>query len=123
MAFEIDTFDDAIDYVISMIGSNFERSLQIAEAVLENPGDYTGRQAATAAVQLSVHRYKIGVAAQYWKKRSTASKRDIDRMVKDALMLSYDATKDIVDALKKVSTLDNELASMRRPLSSEVDDD
>lgn len=123
MAFEITNFDEAIDYVISMIGSDFERSLKIAEAVLENPGDYTGRQASRAAVELSAHRYKIGVAAQYWKKRSTSSKRDVDRMVKDALMVSYDAIKDIVDALKKVSTLDFELANASRPVGMVPDDD
>lgn len=123
MAFEIDNFDDAVDYVISMIGSDFERSLKIAEAVLEDPGHYTGRQAARAAVELSAHRYKIGVAAQFWKKRSVQTKKDTDRMVKDALMMAYDAIKDVVDALKKVSTLDYELANAQRPMGMVPDDD
>jgi len=111
---QIETFDDAIEYVMDLIGSEFEKSLGLANSILENPSDYTGPQAAITAIKLSTHRYKIGIAAQYWKIKSAQTKTLPDRLVKDCLMSAFTGLEEVINTLKIVARHEHELVGSRK---------
>jgi hypothetical protein len=111
--FQVEEFDEAVDYIISMIGSDFEKSVALAGLITENPQDYTGPQALRSAVRLSAYRYKIGLAAQFWKIKSAETKLKKDRLVKDALMLAYDALGEVINTLKLAARHDHDMVSSR----------
>lgn len=115
MGFEIDNFDDAVDYVVSMIGSEFEQSYRLANAIIANPGDYTGPQAGITAQKLAAQRYKIGLAAQYWKQKGGTGAKPHDRMIKNALHLAYQALEEVINTLKLTARQDTSLAHGSRP--------
>lgn len=110
---EITNFDDAVDYAMELIGSDFEASLKLANAILADPSSYTGPQAAATAQKMAAHRYKIGVVAQQWKIKSSQTKRMQDRLVKDSLMVAYDAIEEIINTLKLAARADMLLATSR----------
>jgi hypothetical protein len=109
LEYNINTFDEAVEYLIDMIGSEFEKSLRMANTIIENPGDFTGPQAAVTAIKLANQRYKIGMAAQYWKNKSVGSSNRQDKLVKDALMTAYDALVEVINTLKLVARHEHEL--------------
>lgn len=115
MGFEIDNFDDAVDYVVSMIGSEFEQTLRMANAIIDDPGQYSGPQASAAALKLSAQRYKIGLAAQFWKVRGGGSASNVDKMIKNALHLAYQALEEVINTLKITAKQDHSLAQGSRP--------
>jgi hypothetical protein len=110
MEFNIESFDDALDYVVEMVGAEFERSIALANSILEEPSKFTGPQAAITAIKLANQRYKIGVAAQYWKIKSAQTKKLDDRLIKDALMVAYDALTEMINTLKLTARHEHELA-------------
>jgi hypothetical protein len=107
--FSITTFDDAIEYILDLIGSEFEKAINLTNKILENPSDYTGPQAAMSAIKMAGYRMKIGVAAQLWKQRSTNTKKPQDRLIKDALMVMYDGLSEVINTLKLVARHEHEL--------------
>ena len=114
MGFDIDNYEDAIDYTVSEIGEEFEEALKIANAIIANPGDYTGPQAAVTAIKLSAYRYKIGVAGAYWQHKSVGNPNRTVKMKKDALKISYDALQEIINTLKLTARHDHQLAQNSR---------
>lgn len=110
---EIETFDQAIDYAMDLIGSEFEKSLRLCNSILDDPGSYTGPQAAMAAQKLAVHRYKIGVAAQHWKIEATKTKKLSDRLIKDSLMVAFTALEEVINTLKLTARSDINIATSR----------
>lgn len=109
MDLNIDTFDGAVEYLMDMIGDEFEKTLQTANSIVADPSDYTGPQAAITAIKLATQRYKIGVAAQYWKNKSVGSSNRQDKLIKDALMTAYDALVEVINTLKLVARHEHEL--------------
>jgi hypothetical protein len=110
---EIETMDQAIDYAMEIIGSDFEKSLMLCNSILENPSNYTGAQAGVAAMKLSIYRYQIGVAAQHWKIEAASTKKLSDRLIKDSLMVAYNALEEVVNTLKLNARQDIALAGTR----------
>lgn len=106
---DIQTFDDAVEYIADMIGSDFYKAYALANAILENPSEYTGIQANVTAIKLSVIRYKVGLASQLWKKRSTHTKRMQDSLIKDALMATYAGLEEVINTLKLSARQDIDL--------------
>lgn len=113
MRLDINTFEEAVEYLTDMIGDQFEKSLRTANSIIDDPSSYTGPKAAVTAVQLSVQRYKIGEAAQYWKNKSVGSSNRQDKLIKDALMTAYDALVEVINTLKLVARHEHELANTR----------
>lgn len=108
---DITTFEDACDYTVDMIGADFEKAVQIAEKILSDTDDYmNGPAAAKTAIRLAGYRAKIGLAAQYWKLKSSNTKKHEDRLVKDALMVMYASLEEVINTLKIVARHDHELA-------------
>lgn len=116
MGFDISNFDDAIDYVVSMVGSDFEETMKIANDIIENPENYTGPKAAATAQMLAAHRYKIGVAAQYWKGKAAIKDGGTkqDQMIKNALHLGWEAIEEVINTLKITARYDHQLANQSR---------
>lgn len=110
---EFDSFEEAVEYVMDLVGGEFEKSLQLSQAILANPDQYTGPQAAIAAIKLSNHRYHIGVKAQLAKIKSAQTKNLQDRLVKDALMVGYDALGEMINTLKLTARHDHDLSGTR----------
>lgn len=109
MEFNIETFDDALEYTMDLIGAEFDKALQLSNAIIAKPSDYTGPQAAMSAIKMSTYRYKIGLAAQYWKIKSSQTKKLQDRLVKDSLMCAYDGLSEVINTLKITARHDHEL--------------
>lgn len=108
---DFENYDDVIDYVTDLVNStNFTRTLELAQAILDEPDQYTGPQAAVTAIKLATHRLKIGIAAQQAKITSAQTKKLEDRLSKDALMVAYDAMGEIINTLKLTARHDHELA-------------
>jgi hypothetical protein len=105
----IDTFEGAVEYLTSMIGDDFEKALQTANSIIADPSQYTGPLAAITAIKLANQRYKIGMAAQYWKNKSVGSANRQDKLIKDALMTAYDALVEVINTLKLVARHEHEL--------------
>lgn len=110
---KLETFDEAVEYVMDMIGSNFEKALSLGNAILEDPSSYTGPQAAITAIKLANHRYKIGIAAQYWKLKSAQTKSLQDRLIKDCLMATFSGLEEVINTLKIVARHEHELVGSR----------
>ena len=110
---EIETMDDAIEYAREIIGGDFEKALQLANSIIDNPSNYTGAQATMAAVKIALYRYKIGLAAQWWKQESTRTKKLSDRLIKDCLMTAYNGLEEVINTLKLSARQDMSLAESR----------
>lgn len=102
----IEDFEQAIEYIMDQIGSDFDQALRLANGIIAAPNDYTGPQAAQAAVAMAQYRYRIGVAAQYWKVKSAQTKKLQDRLVKDALMSAFTGLEEVINTLKIVARYD-----------------
>lgn len=113
MEVKIESFDQAVEYAMELIGSEFEKSLQLCNSILADPADYTGPQAAIAAQKLAVHRYKIGVAAQHWKIEAAKTKKMSDRLIKDSLMVAFTALEEVINTLKLTARADINVATSR----------
>lgn len=109
MTFEIETFDEALDYIAEEIGSSFEKAIQLANMILEDPDQYTGAQAAIAAVKLAAHRTNIGLVRQYWKKRAAETKKPQDRLINDALHALWEGLLELINTLKHVARYEREV--------------
>lgn len=109
MDWTITEFDDAIDYVIELIGSNFKKALEQTNAILEDPQSFTGAQASMAAMKLAAHRTKVGVVAQHWKLKSANTKKPHDRLIKDSLLVLYDGLLELINTLKAVARYEREV--------------
>ena len=107
--YDIETFDDAIEYITGMIGSDFDRAIKLTNAIIEKPSDFTGPQALMAAIKLAAYRVKVGIAAQDWKQLSTHSKKPTDRLIKDALMCLYDGLLELINCLKAIARNEREV--------------
>lgn len=105
----ITTFDDAVDYIIDMIGSDFQKALTIANGILNDPSQYSGAQATMAAMKLAAQRTKIGLAAQHWKQEATRTKKPHDRLIKDSLMVLYDSLLELINTLKAAARFEREV--------------
>lgn len=105
----ITTVDEAIDYIIDLIGSDFKKSLTLAGHILENPHQYSGAQATVAAMKLAAHRTRIGVASQHWKQESVRTKKPHDRLIKDSLQVLYDSILEMINTLKAHSRYEREV--------------
>lgn len=106
---QITTFDEAVDYMIDLIGSDFKKALTLASHILEDPHSYSGPQATMAAMKLAVHRTRIGVAVQHWKQESARTKKPHDRLIKDSLMVMYDSLLEMINTLKAHSKYEREV--------------
>lgn len=109
MDYTIETFDDAIEYISGAIGSDFEKALRQTSAIIANPSDYTGQQASMTAVKMGAYRYKIGLAAQYWKLKSSGTKKLDDRLIKDALMSAFTGLEEVINTLKAIAREEREM--------------
>lgn len=107
--YQIETFEDAVEYIEGMIGKDFEKTMDLVSAILENPSNYTGPQAAVAAIKVSGYRTRLGLQAQHWKLKSAKTKKSQDRLVKDALMVLYDALTEVINTLKLTARHEHEL--------------
>lgn len=110
---EIETMDEAVDYAIGLIGTEFEKTLQTANSINENPQDYSGSQAAMTAAKLAAWRYKIGIQAEYWKIKAAQTKRLDHRYVKSSLVVAYGALEEIINTLKLNARQDIQIATSR----------
>src|ERR1051325_11525661 len=95
--FTLAGFDEVLDYIADAIGSDFAKSVNLAQDMIDNPTDYSGPQASLAAIKLAAYRTKIGVVVQYYKQKSTETKKPSDRLTKDALMVIYDALQELIN--------------------------
>lgn len=107
--YTIETFDDACEYIVSMLDPKFEKSLDLVNLILANPEQYTGVQAGFAAIKIAGYRTWIGLQAQHWKLRAAQTKKLQDRLVKDSLMVMYDSLIEVINTLKLVSRQEAEL--------------
>jgi len=99
-------FQDVIDYVAGQIGDQFKNAVLLAQAIVEDPGSFTGPQAASSALKLSVYRLLIGTNAEYYKIRATKTQKYTDRLTKGALIVMYDALEEVINCLKLMSRLE-----------------
>lgn len=107
---DIETFDDAIDYTIELIGADYEKAIKLANSILEDPNSFmTGPAAAITAIKLAIYRQKIGSAAQYWKIKSSNTKKLDDRLVKDSLIVMFTSLEEVINTLKIVARHDHEM--------------
>jgi hypothetical protein len=113
MRIDIETFEDAVDYLIDEIGAEYGKALALSNKILEDPQAYSGPQAAIAAIRLANFRYKIGQAAQYWKNKSVGGTNRVDKLKKDALMASYDGLVEVINTLKLVARHEHEQSQVR----------
>lgn len=113
MEVKIESFDQAVEYAMDLIGSDFEKSLRLANTILDDPSQYTGPQAGMAAQKLAIHRYKIGVAAQHWKIEAAKTKKMSDRLIKDSLMVAFTALEEVINTLKLTARSDINVANSR----------
>jgi hypothetical protein len=110
MEVKIETIDDAIDYIVDIVGSDFERAFKLANSILDDPGGFTGPQSVVLAKKLAVYRYKLGIAAQWWKQEATRTKKQSDRLIKDALMTACSYLEEVINTLKLEARQDYGLA-------------
>lgn len=106
--YTIETFEQACEYIYEIV-PGFEKTMNLVSLILEDPTNYTGQQAAIAAIKLSGYRFKFGVEAQHWKLRSAQTKRLTDRLIKDALMSAYDGLVEPINTLKIVARHEHDL--------------
>jgi hypothetical protein len=97
------SFDDVLLYVETLVGGDFAEAMQLASQIIQNPLHYTGPQAGMMAMRLAVHRYRIGVAAQYWKYQSSQTKKPEERITRDALMAAFAGLEEVIMTLKLIS--------------------
>jgi hypothetical protein len=106
---DITTFDEAVEYSVDLIGKEFEKAIALTNAILENPGDYTGPQAAVSAIKMAGYRLKIGQAAQHWKNKCVGGSNRQDKLIKDALMCMYDSLVEVINTLKLTARHEHEM--------------
>ncbi len=106
--YTIQTFEDACEYIFTIV-EGLEKTMNLVNRILDDPDQYTGPQAAMAAIKLSGYRYKIGQEAQHWKLRSAQTKKLSDRLVKDSLMSAYEGLGEVINTLKITARHDHEL--------------
>jgi hypothetical protein len=63
-------FDEVVEYVADLVGSDFKRAVLVAQDITENPSEYSGVQASMTAIKLASYRVRIGVEGSYYKLRS-----------------------------------------------------
>lgn len=102
--------DQALEYITSLIGEDFEKALGLSAAILANPSDYTGPQAAMTAIKMAGYRYRIGILAQYWKNKCVGGSNRQDKLVKDALMCAYDGLVEVINTLKLTARHEHDLS-------------
>lgn len=105
----ITDFDSAVEYVADMVGGDFNKAIQLTNAIINSPSEYTGPQALMTALKLSAYRVKVGSAAQYAKLNSVQTKKPQDRLVKDALMCLYDGLLELINCLKAIARNEREV--------------
>ena len=110
---KIESFEEAIDYAVEMVGSDFEKAVSLTAAIIANPEQYTGPQATISAVKMATYRSRIGLAAQYWKIKSAQTKRLDDRLIKDSLMVMYDSLLEVINVLKITGKHEHEIVHGR----------
>lgn len=92
--------DDIVEYVASMVGTDFMRVVQIAQDVIDNHSKYLGLQALSAAKRLSAYRVKMGVLDAYYKQKSVATKDPQDRLIKEAIIVINHNLEEAINCLK-----------------------
>lgn len=102
-------FEEIVEYVAEMVGSDFMKVINLANDFLENPSEYTGVQAAMLASKISFYRTRIGVMGSYMKYKSSQTKKPSDRMTKDALLTIYDALVENINTLKLLARHEKEM--------------
>lgn len=107
--FEVKTFDEAVEYISDLIGSDFDKAIQQTNAIIADPSGHTGPQAVVTAAKLAAYRVKVGIVAQQWKQTSTNTKKPQDRLIKDALMCLYDGLLELINCLKAVARNEREV--------------
>lgn len=107
--YEIETFDEAVEYIIDSLDEKFGKTLELVNVILANPDQYTGPQAAFAAIKVAGYRTFLGLEGQHWKLRSSQTKKLQDRLVKDALLVMYDGLLEVINCLKLVARQEHEL--------------
>jgi hypothetical protein len=109
--FSITNFDDAVTYISDMIGSDFQKAIELTSLILEDPSKYTGQQASAAAVKLSIYRLMIGQASQYWKRKETDVKHPHNRLMKDAYHVMYESLLEVINCLKAAARNEREIVT------------
>ncbi len=109
MLYEFENFESACEYVVESLDPKFGKTLDLVNLILATPYQYTGQQAAFAAIKIAGYRTFIGLQAQHWKLRAAQTKKLQDRLVKDALLVMYDGLLEVVNCLKLVARQEHEL--------------
>lgn len=100
------SFQDVLDYTAGQIGGEFEKSILIAQDIIDNPTNYSGPQAASTALKLATYRLLVGTNAEYFKLRTQKTQKFSDKLTKGALIVMYDALEELINCLKLVSRLE-----------------
>jgi hypothetical protein len=106
---DIHNFDEAVEYAADMVGSQFKKAVYLAQEIAETPEQFTGPQAAMAAMKLAAYRTRISAAAQYWKMQYTQTKKPHDRLIKDSMLCMYDSLQELINCLKLVSRMEKDI--------------
>ncbi len=103
------SWQDVIDTVAETVGDGFLKVIALTQKILDNPEEYTGPQAAMAAIKLAAYRTQIGVVGQYYKLKSANTKIPHDRLIKDALLAMFTSLEEQINTLKLVARHDREI--------------
>lgn len=101
-------FEEIIEYVAEQVGGDFKKAVSLANDMLENPSSYTGFEASMAARRLAAYRVKLGIEGSYLKLKTPQTKRPLDRLTKDAVLVMYDSLLELINCLKAQAKYEKE---------------
>ena len=100
---------DALDYIASLMGREFERAVNLTNKIIEDPTHYTGIQALGAAQRLSNFRFKIGAEAEKYKQLAQKSPTPPNKLIKGTLIMAYNAIEEMIMTLKALGRYEKDV--------------
>lgn len=100
---------DEIAKVLGEDADEFIACMRLVDAIIENPGVYTGVKAGLEASRLAAYRTRIGAKAQMYKSAAVGN-ADL-RKRKDVLMTMYDSLLENINTLKGLARYEREVLS------------
>lgn len=98
---------EEIAEVLGKDADEFLACMEVVEAMIADPHNYTGARAGVEAVRLSALRTKLGMKAQLYKSAAVGN-ADL-RKRKDVLMCMYDALLENINCLKGMAKYEREI--------------
>lgn len=98
---------DEIGAALGQDAGEFLDCMELVEAIIADPHNYTGARAGVEALRLSALRTRIGAKAQMYKSASVGN-ADL-RKRKDVLMTMYDALLENINCLKGMAKYEREI--------------